>query len=88
MSTLKVTFMPVKKRQFAAWCIMPILAAILFSYGALFNARPVYPKDKIQSVPQSEPSLIKEVTVGGVALDELGQLRKTYSGKPLDFCPT
>ena len=80
--------MPIKKRQFAAWCFLPVLAIVLFSYGALFNTLPVYPKDKIQPIIQFEPALIQEVTVGGVALDELGQLRKTYTGKPLDFCPT
>jgi len=80
--------MPTKKRQFAAWCVLPILAFAFLLYGALFNSRPVYPKDKVWSSPESELTLIQEVTVGGVALDQIGQLRKTYTGKPLDFCPT
>ena len=80
--------MPAKKRKFAAWFILPVLAVVFLLYGALFNTLPVYPKDKVQPGIQSEPALIQEVTVGGVALDELGQLRKTYTGKPLDFCPT
>jgi len=80
--------MPTKKRQFAAWCVLPVLASAFLLYGALFNSKSVYPKDKVQPFVESEPALIQEVTVGGVALDELGQLRKTYTGKPLDFCPT
>jgi len=80
--------MPTKKLQFALWCVLPILAFAFLLYGAAFNFQPVYPKDKVLSSPESELTLIQEVTVGGVALDELGQVRKTYTGKPLDFCPT
>jgi hypothetical protein len=80
--------MPTKKLQFALWCVLPVLAFTFLLYGAAFNSQPVYPKDKLQSSPESELTLIQEVTVGGVALDALGQLRKTYTDKPLDFCPT
>jgi len=84
----KISPMPTKKRQFAVWCILPILAVVFLLYGAAFNFQPVYPKDKVWSSPESELTLIQEVTVGGVELDAIGQLRKTYTNKPLDFCPT
>jgi hypothetical protein len=84
----RVSLMLTKKRQFAVWCVLPILAVAFLLYGALFNSKSVYPKDKVWSSPESELTLIQEVTVGGVELDSLGQLRKTYTDKPLDFCPT
>jgi hypothetical protein len=39
-------------------------------------------------INQSEPELIREVTVGGVALNESGKIKRTYSGKPPSLCPT
>ena len=35
-----------------------------------------------------EPALIREVTIGGVALFEAGKLKRTYSGKAPSLCPT
>jgi hypothetical protein len=80
--------MPTRKRQFAVWCVLLIIAFAFLLYGAAFNFQPVYPKDKVSSSPESELTLIQEVTVGGVELDAVGEIRKTYTGKPLDFCPT
>jgi hypothetical protein len=80
--------MQTKNRQFALWCLLLIPALIFLLYGAAFNYRPVYPQNKVQPNQESELSLIQEVTYGGVAIDRLGQLRKTYTDKPLDFCPT
>ena len=77
-----------KKRQLVGCCIILVLAFSCLLYGALFNSRPVYPKDKVKPFVEPELALIQEVTVGGVALDRLGQLRQTYTDKPLDFCPT
>jgi hypothetical protein len=37
---------------------------------------------------QTEPRLIKEVTVGGVTLTEDGTIRRTYSGDMPSLCPT
>jgi hypothetical protein len=75
-------------RQTLAWCVLPVGALLMLIYGAAFNERPVYPKNTVQSCPESELALIEEVTFGGVELDTLGQIRKTYTDKPLDFCPT
>lgn len=77
-----------KKRQLVGCCILLVLAFSFLVYGTFFNSRSVYPKNKVQPNQESELSLIQEVTYGGVALDRLGQLRKTYTDKPPDFCPT
>ncbi len=37
---------------------------------------------------EPEPTLIREVTVGGLALFEAGKLKRTYSGKIPSLCPT
>ncbi len=36
----------------------------------------------------SEPSITREVSIGGVALDESGEIKRTYSGKAPSLCPT
>jgi hypothetical protein len=36
----------------------------------------------------SEPALIRDITVGGVALLDSGQLKRTYSGKGPALCPS
>jgi hypothetical protein len=37
---------------------------------------------------QSEPTLVRDVTIGGVVLLESGELQRTYSGKAPSLCPT
>ncbi len=37
---------------------------------------------------ESEPNIIREVTVGGVAFLEPGKLKRTYSGQAPSLCPT
>jgi len=37
---------------------------------------------------ESEPALVREVTIGGVALTPAGALKRTYSGKAPSLCPT
>ncbi len=77
-----------KKLKLVGCCILLVLAFSFLGYGAFFNSRPVYPKNKVQPNHESELFLIQEVTYGGVALDRLGQIRQTYTDKPLGFCPT
>ena len=38
--------------------------------------------------PESEPTLIREVSFGGVTLLASGELMRTYSGEPPSLCPT
>jgi hypothetical protein len=37
---------------------------------------------------ESEPTLIREVTFGGVARLGSGELKRTYTGQPPSLCPT
>jgi len=72
--------------------VLALLGAALLAYGASFHAATVLAKegDTAPAVATSEPSLIKEVTVGGVERDEAGQVRKTYGGSEAapKACPT
>jgi hypothetical protein len=46
-------------------------------------------KRKVQrSVEVSEPALMREASIGGVALTASGELKRTYSGKAPSLCPT
>jgi hypothetical protein len=40
------------------------------------------------TIIESEPSLIREVSVGGIALNDSRKIMRTYSGKPPSLCPT
>ena len=40
------------------------------------------------AIIESEPSLIREVSIGGVALNGSREIKRTYSGKPPSLCPT
>ena len=78
-----------RNRQFVFGCLLVLGVAIL-SYGAFFSAGVVFPKDKTSAAAVLEPefSLIREVTIGGIKRDEYGRMRKTYTGKPPQACPT
>ena len=39
-------------------------------------------------IQESEPALIRDMTVGGVALNKAHKLERTYSGKAPSLCPT
>lgn len=69
-----------------------VLAGVaLLTYGAAFHSAAVAPQagGAAAAIAQSEPALIKEVTVGGLQRDAAGEIRKTYTGNqaPAD-CPT
>lgn len=42
----------------------------------------------ITTEDESEPTLIREVTFGGVTLLDSGELLRTYTGQPPSMCPT
>lgn len=42
----------------------------------------------LTSVVESEPTLTREVTVGGVARLDSGELKRTYTGKGPALCPS
>jgi hypothetical protein len=37
---------------------------------------------------ESEMAIVRDVTIGGLALLDSGDLRRTYSGQPPSLCPT
>lgn len=58
-----------------------------------FDGPPQMRKQVVQrteeiTIKESEPALIREVTVGGVAYNEFHKLKRTYSGKAPSLCPT
>ena len=63
-------------------------------YAAAFHVIPVQsgPAEpeaaRPAAVMESEPALVKEVSVGGVMLAGSGDIQRTYSGQPPSQCPT
>jgi hypothetical protein len=58
-----------------------------------FDGHPQTRKQVVQrteeiTIKESEPALIRDVTVGGVAFNEFHKLKRTYSGKAPSLCPT
>ncbi len=43
---------------------------------------------ELVSLRESEPHLIREITVGGVTRLDSGEIKRTYTGKPPTACPT
>ena len=82
-------FMLVKKGKIIITCLLILLGAAMLAYGAFFHSTNVSPSQRQDSVVlQSEPALIKEVTVSGVKRDESGQIKKTYDKTPPKSCAT
>ena len=81
--------MSIKKRKTFIACLI-LTGALLLAWGLFFGAREVFPKQTTSSSAtlESETALIKDVTIGGIKRDQYGKIRKTYSGKPPEACPT
>ncbi|MHC4622646.1 MAG: hypothetical protein ACYS4W_01965 [Planctomycetota bacterium] len=67
-----------------------LAGAVLFVYGVFFHSTAISSGEDEDSAVyvQSEPALIREVSVGGLIRDESGQVKKTYSGEAPSACPT
>jgi hypothetical protein len=78
-------------RRWASSALVICGGAIL-AYGLLLHGAVVSPQAKDPNgvtSTQLEPALIREVSIGGLARDGEGLLRKTYSGnKAPKACPT
>ena len=64
-----------------------------FPDGQGFGGPPQFRKQTIQNTEEvtisvSEPDLIRDVTVGGVALNKSHKIERTYTGKAPSLCPT
>jgi hypothetical protein len=68
--------------------ILLLLGVALFVFGADFHRKEVYSENGEAIVATGEFGLIREVTVGGIRRDELGNIRQTYTGKAPSACPT
>jgi hypothetical protein len=81
-----------KEKKIFVVCLLILLGAAMFCYGAFFNSANIFaPKDdeKVE-LSKSEPSLIKLASVGGVRRDEFGRIEQTFAEgeKPPSTCPT
>ena len=77
-----------RMRQFVSLAVVSG-GAVLLIYGLLFHSALISSaEDTKVTSSQAETALIREVTVGGLARDESGQIKKTYSGKAPEACPT
>ena len=68
-----------------------LMGGALLTYGVSFHKATIEAQadDGAPAVAQSEPALIKEVTVGGLERDASGQIKKTYTGEQAPAaCPT
>ncbi len=68
-----------------------LMGVALLTYGVSFHSATIEAQasDGTPGVAQSEPALIKEVTIGGLQRDASGEIKKTYSGQQAPAaCPT
>jgi len=79
-----------KNKKIIVFFLFILLGAVLITYGAVFHSTNVLPQkdDGSPAVAKSEPALIKDASVGGLARDESGKIKQTYTGKPPKACPT
>jgi hypothetical protein len=73
--------------------VPPVGEASPFGGPPQFPGRPpmrreVVKKTVLRSLEESEPGLMRDVSVGGVVLLPSGELKRTYSGKAPSLCPT
>jgi len=68
------------------------LGVVLFFYGAFLHSTEVTAQtaDSPVTVIKSEPALVKDASVGGVARDKSGKIKQTYEKgeKPPETCST
>ena len=78
------------KTKIIIFYLLTLLGAVLFVYGGSFHLTVILPQQKDDStiLIESEPALLKEVSIGGVTRDASGELRQTYTGRPPQACPT
>ena len=79
-----------KKTKIIIFCLLFSLGAIVLTYGAFFHSIKVTTmvEGGSVSITKSEPALVKEASVGGVARDKSGKIKQTYTGEAPEACPT
>jgi hypothetical protein len=81
---------PTMNRQSVISCLLILIGISLFIYGVFFNLTSVLAEkdDDSTVLLLSESVVIKDVTIGGLRFDEMGRIKRTYTGKPPEACPT
>ena len=81
-----------KIRKIILFCLLVAIGIALFAYGVFAHSTSIAPENDPNSttLAKTEPQLIKEVTIGGVEIDESGNIKQTYSDpkKAPAACPT
>lgn len=79
-----------RTRKIVASCLLVLTGVMLLAYGLFFHLTKIAPAQESDRAILAKPesTLIKEVTVGGLERDESGQVKKAYTGKPPQACPT
>jgi hypothetical protein len=69
-----------------------LLGVSMFFYGAFFHSRVISIPDKQKSIEKvkSEPALIQLASIGGIKLDEMGNINQLFAEgeKPPKKCAT
>jgi len=79
-----------KKTKIFIFSLLILLGLIVLAYGAFFHSIKITTKVEggSVSITKSEPALVKEASVGGVARDKSGKVKQTYTGEAPQACPT
>ena len=82
--------MPITNKQSVISCLLILIGISLFIYGTFFHSTSVLAQkdDDPTVLLLSEFAVIRDVTVGGLRFDEAGRIKRTYTGKPPEACPT
>lgn len=87
---INVAAMLTRKGKIIVFGLLILVGVVLLAYGVFFHSENILPQQNEDSamLVQSEPALIKEVSVGGIKRDESGRLKRTYDKTPPKACPT
>ena len=79
-----------RKTKIIIFCLLIALGAIVLAYGAFFHSIKITTtvEGGSVSITKSEPALVKEASVGGVARDKSGKIKQTYTGESPKACST
>ncbi len=68
--------------------VVLFVGAGLMAFGLKLHTQPVFSEHNDKGLATPEPSLMQEVSIGGLERDIEGRLQQTYTGKPPQACPT
>jgi len=79
-----------KKTKVIIFGLLILFGVALLTYGAFFHSIKVTTKVEggSVSITKSEPALVKDASVGGVARDKSGKVKQTYTGESPKACST